>query len=966
MITRILRQFSKNRYRRYLKQASATVKQINTLEESFQKISDDELKAKTEIFKKRYTDGETLEQLLPEAYAVIKNATRRLYGRKIQFCEQEATWDMIYFDVQLIGGIALNDNKITEMGTGEGKTLVATLPLYLNALSGKNCRLATVNDYLARRDSEWMGQLYNFLGLTVGCIQSAMDNQKRREMYACDITYGTANEFGFDYLRDNSMALKTEDLVQTDHFFCIIDEVDSILIDEARTPLIISGPAPIERELPFQEMKGGIDRLTKQQTTLCNEVMSTIQPLFETDKKFSEETLAKLMQVKVGSPKNKLLLRFMQEGHIRTALEKYENEMSSDFRKEEYIQLKEELFYTIDEKGQHADLTEKGRQMIRPNDSNAFLLPDLSMDHVEIDNNADLNAEEKEEAKAKRQKEFERISEEIHTISQLLRAYAVYERDVSYMVKDGRVIIIDENTGRAQPRSRWSDGLHQAVEAKENVQIEKETRTYATITLQNYFRLYEKLAGMTGTAETEVQEFRDIYQLDVIAIPPNRPVVRKDDDDVIYRTRREKYNAVIKEIEEVQKKEQPVLVGTVSVEASEVLSRLLKRARIGHNVLNAKYHEKEAEIIARAGQKRAVTIATNMAGRGTDIKLGEGVTEAGGLYVIGTERHTSRRIDRQLRGRSGRQGDPGHSRFFISLEDDLLRLFANTGTIGKLLEKSVGDGAISLPTWVIENAQKRVEEQRYASRKQLLQYDDVLNQQRTIIYELRNDAIHREEPKTLLFEIIEEELIQQLEGIKDRKKENVNNDPYEPFLYWVNHHFPVGLEQKDLEGKKSTEALKVFILDKISIAYTNKEHVEDPEALKALEKYIVLSAIDKLWQGHLTEMDELRQSVGLRGYGQKNPLQEYKSEAFLFFEELMNNIRSEICYKLFHAFTNAIAFKQFDPTGVINTDSTMQPKTKKEKTALISSIIKTTSKKVGRNEACPCGSGKKYKQCCGR
>jgi preprotein translocase subunit SecA len=774
MISNILKIFVGRQHRHYIKKVQPIVKSINKIEKEYQSLSDEQLRAKTQEFKQRYAqkqktaqakfrhlnqekqqqarlkaNQEILDELLPEAFAAVKNATRRLCGQTIEICGHQMTWDMIFFDVQLIGAITLHQNKIAEMATGEGKTLVATLPLYLNALTGKNCQLVTVNDYLAKRDSEWMGYIYNMLGITVGCIRNQMDSSERREMYKCDVTYGTASEFGFDYLRDNGMASTKEDQVQRDHYFCIIDEVDSILIDESRTPLVISGPVQFERELPYREMKVPIEQLVQQQTKQCNQLVNEVQKSINANKDtaLTEESMVNLLQVKYGAPKNKQFLRLMQEGQVRNTFEKYELEMTSDFNRKQFFTIKEELYYIIDEKGHYADLTEKGRRFLKPNDTQTFLLPDLPSLYIDIDKNDQLDSNAKNKAKTQAQEQFEKISEEIHCISQLLRAYSLYESDIDYMIKEGRIMIIDENTGRAMPGRRWSDGLHQAVEAKENVVIEKESRTYATITIQNYFRMYEKLAGMTGTAETELQEFRDIYKLDVIVIPPNKPIIRKDQNDIIYKTRREKYNAVIQEIKTAKDQNQPVLVGTASVEASEILSRMLKRSNITHNVLNAKFHEHEAEIITRAGHQGAVTIATNMAGRGTDIKLQEKVTQSGGLYVIGTERHTSRRIDRQLRGRSGRQGDPGKSRFFISLEDDLLRLFANSGTIGKLLEKSVGQGEIPLPPWVIENAQKRVEEQRYAGRKQLLQYDDVLNKQREVIYNLRNDAIHTENPK---------------------------------------------------------------------------------------------------------------------------------------------------------------------------------------------------------------------------
>ncbi len=1008
MISGFFKKLQGRHYRKYLKKLEPLVVKINGLEEELQKLSDEQLRAKTEEFRKRYRERmedfegklssdtdekdkilarrkaneEILRDLLPEAFAVVKNTARRIYGTTFTVCEHELEWDMIPFDVQLIGGISLHDNKISEMATGEGKTLVATLPLYLNALTGRNCQLVTVNDYLARRDSEWMGAIYKFLGLTVGCIQNSMDPTARREMYERDITYGTASEFGFDYLRDNGMATRKEAQVQRDHYYCIIDEVDQVLVDEARTPLIISGPAQIEREMPFPKMKPTIERLVKQQNSLCNRLVAEAKKELngsEEEEPDLEEAYGKLLQVKQGFPKNKQFLRLMEQGQIRKPFDKFDLEMGSDNNKTQFYALKEELFYVIDERGHQADLTEKGRQFLRPDDEDAFMLPDLPSIYIEVDGNPDLNEEEKKKAKAAAQDRFEQTSEDIHCISQLLRAYSLYLKDDQYIVKDGKVVIVDENTGRVMPGRRWSDGLHQAVEAKEGVAIERESKTYATITIQNYFRMYDKLAGMTGTAETEANEFRDIYNLSVMVIPPNRPIVRDDSHDTIYKTRREKYNAVIEEIREAHGRGQPVLVGTVSVEASEVLSRMLRRTNIAHNVLNAKFHAQEADIIIRAGQRGSVTIATNMAGRGTDIKLGEGIPDVGGLYVIGTERHTARRIDRQLRGRGGRQGDPGLSRFYISLEDDLLRLFGNTGMVGKLLEKSVGEGEVPLPSWVIENAQKRVEEQNYSIRKRLLQYDDVFNKQREIIYNLRNDALHSEEPRELIFELVEEELAYRLEetGVADEKEPS--SESREIYLSWLNNHFPVVLKKEDLEGK-DVDGLISFGLEKIRAAYRAKESVETPEALEALERYVIISNMDRHWQDHLTEMEDLRQSVGLRGYGQKDPLSEFKSEAYVFFEQMMNNIRFDICKGLFRSATNVKAFERM--ISMLSRDVRTQgpesapglaaptvgegsrPGRKPVKLPTIT--VRRQGPKVGRNDPCPCGSGKKYKRCHGR
>ncbi|MFZ2875341.1 MAG: preprotein translocase subunit SecA, partial [Phycisphaerales bacterium] len=811
----------------------------------------------------------------------MKNAARRLVGQKVIVCDHELTWDMIHFDVQLIGGIALHQGKIAEMATGEGKTLVATLPLYLNALTGRNSQLVTVNDYLARRDSEWMGYLYRFLGLTVGCIQQQMPSSERHDMYGRDITYGTASEFGFDYLRDNGMATRKEDQVQRDHWYCIVDEIDSILVDEARTPLIISGPAPIEREQPFTRVKPSVERLVSEQLRLVNRLIAEAEEILSKPGLTVEDKQAgarKMLQVKVGHPKNKKLLRLQETPEWRKLLDKVETELSSDLQKEELYRLKEELYFSIDERQHQADLSELGRRRLRPDNPDAFVLPDLATEFSEIDRDASLSSEGREERKLASQQHFAEVSEEIHTISQLLRAYSLYERDIEYVVQDGKVLIVDENTGRVMPGRRWSDGLHQAVEAKENVTIERETRTYATITIQNYFRLYQKLAGMTGTAETEATEFNDIYRLGVQVIPTNKPCIRIDRNDSIFKTRRDKYNAVVREIEEANRRGQPVLVGTVSVESSEVLSRMLKRANIVHSVLNAKYHQQEAEIVSRAGQRGSVTIATNMAGRGTDIKLGEGVRDLGGLYVIGTERHESRRIDRQLRGRCSRQGDPGLTKFFLSLEDDLMRLFLQGNLASRLMEGSMKEGEELEHPWLnrsIESAQKKVEQQNYSQRKRLLQYDDVLNQQREVVYGIRNGSIHSPRPKDIIFEQVDEEVATRLENAGVGEKAGASQTAMDGFLGWVNSAFPIGLKAEEAAGS-DVATITSAVVEKIRAAYAVKESVEEPDALAAIERYIVINAIDQHWQEHLTEMEELRRSIGLRSYGQKDPLVEYK------------------------------------------------------------------------------------------
>ncbi|MDX2186114.1 MAG: preprotein translocase subunit SecA [Opitutaceae bacterium] len=990
MISWLFKQFSGRHYRKYLERCRPIVARINEIELSYQSLTDEQLKAKTDEFKARFKAGETLDQLLPEAFATVKNCARRLVGRKLLVCGHELEWNMVHFDVQLIGGMAIHDGKIAEMATGEGKTLVSTCPLYLNALTGRNVQLVTVNDYLARRDSEWMGFIYEFLGLSVGCIQQQMPSDLRREMYGRNITYGTASEFGFDYLRDNGMATRREDQVQRDHYFCIVDEIDSILVDEARTPLIISGPAPIEREQPFSRLRPGVDRLVSDQIRLCNKFIQEAREKLEKADASSDEkrnAALRMLQVKQGNPKNKQLLRLMENAEWRKLLDKVETEMNSDFQKEELYRLKEELFYVIDEKQHQADLTELGRTTLRPDNPDAFVLPDLATQFSDLDREGSLAPEQREERKRELQESYSAVSEEIHAISQLLRAYSIYERDVEYVVQEGKVMIVDENTGRVMPGRRWSDGLHQAIEAKEGVTIERETRTYATITIQNYFRMYEKLAGMTGTAETEATEFNEIYRLGVQVIPTNKPCIRIDKNDSIFKTRRDKYQAVMKEIEEANKRGQPVLVGTVSVESSEVLSRMLRRAGIIHTVLNAKFHEQEADIIARAGQRGAVTIATNMAGRGTDIKLGEGVRELGGLYVIGTERHESRRIDRQLRGRCSRQGDPGVTKFFLSLEDDLMRLFLQGNLASRLMEGSMKEGEELEHPWLnrsIESAQKKVEQQNFSIRKRLLQYDDVLNKQREVIYGIRNGAIHADRPKDIIFEQIEEEIVNRLENAGFGEKSGPASAAIDSLVGWVNTHFPISLKVDEL-SKADVEGNVRLIVDRIKAAYGVKESVEIPEALGSLERYVVINAIDHHWQEHLTEMEELRRSIGLRSYGQKDPLVEYKGEAYKYFQELMNNVRLQICTGLFRSASNLQAFEnmlqllsrgarlQGPETATATPNATPAPAPAAaravtpadDEVKLPTVTIKREAPKVGRNDPCPCGSGKKYKNCHG-
>jgi len=736
----ILKKLLGSKNERDLKKMQPLVACINEFDEEYKALSDEQLKVKTNEFRRRLQNGETLEDVECEAFAVVKNAARRLCGTTVEVCGHPTDWEMVHFDVQLVGGLAIHKGMIAEMATGEGKTLVATLPVYLNALAGKGAHVITTSDYHSQRDSEWMGHLYKWLGLSVGCLKNMMPPPDRREMYLCDITYGTNSEFGFDYLRDN-MAYRREDMVQQKgHNFAIVDEIDSILIDEARTPLIISGPAPYS-STQYSELQPAASRLVRRQRDLCTRLLTDAKKLLEQDEEY--EASLKMYQVFEGMPKNKQLMHMREDVQIRKLLEKTQMEMYKKEREAQARELRQELFFTIDEKGHDAGLTEKGCAELNPKDPEMYVLPDMVTAMSELDGNTDLSPEELMEKRRAIQEEFAMRNERVHAVDQLIRAYSVYEKDVDYVVQDNQVVIVDEHTGRLMAGRRWSDGLHQAVEAKEGVKIERETQTLATITIQNYFRMYDKLSGMTGTAETEADEFHQIYKLDVMVIPTNRPVRRVDLNDQIYKTQREKFKAVIDDIKAANARKQPILVGTVAVETSEVLSRMLRRENIVHNVLNAKNHAREADIVANAGQPGAVTIATNMAGRGTDIKLGKSVVylddkdvksktfsletkvdgksvrqlleeKPCGLYVIASERHESRRIDRQLRGRCARQGDPGVSRFYVSLEDNLMRLFGSD-RISNIMEKlGIEEGEVLEHPWLnksIETAQRRVEQQ---------------------------------------------------------------------------------------------------------------------------------------------------------------------------------------------------------------------------------------------------------------
>ena len=991
MLSKVLKAVFGTKSSRDLKKMRPLLKRINELEVEYQNLSEEELKAKTPEFQERLRKGETTDDIMCEAFAVAKNACRRLVGRTEVVCDHELTWDMIPYDVQIMGAIAMHRGNIAEMATGEGKTLTAALPLYLNALTGKNCQLVTVNDYLALRDSQWMGVLYKYLGLTCGCLQSQMDPEQRRIEYGCDITYGTNSEFGFDYLRDMGMATEKDQLVQRDHFYVIIDEIDSILIDEARTPLIISGPVAVSTH-QFETLKPSVATLYQKQSLLCARLVKEAKEILENagEEDDTDDAILKLLQVKFGMPKQKQLMRMLEDGALVRRLEKLERFVRSDQNRGMLQEVQSDLYFTIDERGYDASLTEKGRKELAPDDEDMFIMPDIATGLTDIDKDPNLDHKQKIEAKKQFQENFAYKSETLQNLSQLLRAYCLYEKDCQYVVQDGKVMIVDEHTGRLMAGRRFSDGLHQALEAKENVKIEKETQTLATITIQNYFRLYEKLSGMTGTAETEAAEFHETYNIDVIVVPTNKPCLRIDENDRVFKTKREKYNAIVEEVAEIHATGQPILLGTVSVDDSEIVSRLLKRRGIPHTVLNAKNHMREAEIVAQAGQKGAVTVATNMAGRGTDIKLGEGVVELGGLCVIGSARHDSRRIDRQLRGRCSRQGDPGRTRFYISLEDNLMRLFGSDKIVKMMDYLGMEDGEDLQHPWLnrsISTAQKRVEQQHFQTRKRTLEYDDVMNKQREVAYGFRKEVLMTDEPKKMLFEFIEQGVDEHVEIAFATEVKELNFDK-EYLLNWLNTTFPIGFTEDEImidavDGVPDRDKLFDYIVKKVKDAYAEKEALEDPESLKWLERHIILEAIDRLWQEHLHDMDHLRSTIGLRQYAQKDPLVEYKREAFKMFNTLLRSVNQEILTNLFRSATSLSVFEELlaslpqdfiheelDPfeEPTMELDYSDLPEVQESTSQAFDDIqitFKRDVEKVGRNEPCPCGSGKKFKKCCG-
>ena len=840
-----------------------------------------------------------LEHHLIESFALVKHACRLLYDKEWEVVGQKIKWEMIPYDEQIIGGVVLHQGKISEMKTGEGKTLVATFPIYLNALSGRGVHVITVNDYLAQRDAEWMGKVFETLGLTVGFILNSMNPEQRKSSYNCDITYGTNNEFGFDYLRDN-MTIDSEFLVQRKHNYAIVDEVDSVLIDEARTPLIISGPVETKINQSYVDLKRPVQSLVVKQTQLISSLVSEAQTILKNDT-LSDDDKQKagllLLKAKKGLPKfQKLQDLFQEQGTIKMM-----NAVESEYiaEKKTYL-LDEDLLFSIDEQSNSVDLSDKGREALSPDNKDAFTIPDLGELLSDIDEQ-NLSDEQKQLQKEKVYKLHSERSSKIHYLSQLLKAYTLFDKDVEYVVQNGQVLIVDEFTGRVLPGRRFSGGLHQALEAKENVKIEKETQTLASITIQNYFRMYDKLSGMTGTADTEAAEFEKIYNLGVTVIPTHRPIKRNDFNDVIYKSMQAKYKAVIKEVSEYYAKGQPVLIGTVSVEVSELLSKMLKQKGIPHNVLNAKQHQSEAQIVSQAGLKKSITIATNMAGRGTDIKLGPGVEELGGLHIIGTARHESRRIDLQLMGRSGRQGDNGSSRFYISLEDDLMRLF-NMDRLATYMDRLSMDEDQELSAGMlnrgVSNAQKKVEERNFAMRKHLLEYDDVLNQQREIIYDLRNKALLSDSIKDTINEFIEDFIF---DTIGDLDFKQVKEWDWQSINQQINSNLMVNIEVGEIESLENLDELIDYINEEALKYYKLKEDVIPSELLRKVEKFIVLKTIDEKWRNHLLGMDQLREGIGLRAYGQKNPLIEYKSESYNFFQELMVSLRATVIQRVFHA-----------------------------------------------------------------
>ncbi|MBZ0198860.1 MAG: preprotein translocase subunit SecA [Ignavibacteriaceae bacterium] len=1013
---KVIKKLFGDKHAKQLKELWPVVDEINEEYKKLVNLSDDELKVKTAEFKEKILEHtaetrnkieelkeklqsneeidfhpiyeeldelkiqlndeyeEILDSLLPEAFAVVKSTCERLRGKSWNAAGYKITWDMVPYDVQLIGGVVLHQGKIAEMATGEGKTLVATLPLYLNALTGRGAHLITVNDYLALRDSEWMGEIFKFHGLTVGVIINTMDPPKRKEMYNCDITYGTNNEFGFDYLRDN-MTVDAANMVQRGHNYSIVDEVDSVLVDEARTPLIISGPVEVDDQ-KFTEMKPKVEKLVRLQSAFVASLVKEAEEILTSnDDSQRHQAGVQLLRAYRGLPKNNRLTKLLSEPTYKKLQQETELEFLREKAKNMYI-IDDELFFVIDEKNNTLDLTEKGRVELAKgsgNEADYFILPDLGMEVSKFENDSTMSDEIKVKKKDVLYKKYSEASDRIHTIHQLLKAYALFEKDDEYVItEEGKIAIVDEFTGRVLPGRRYSDGLHQAIEAKENVKVERDTQTLATITLQNYFRMYNKLAGMTGTAETEENEFFEIYKLDVVVIPTNQPITRDDQDDAVFKTKREKYNAVIEKIEELRAEGRPVLVGTTSVEVSETISRMLKRKGVPHNVLNAKQHQREAEVIQHAGEISAVTIATNMAGRGTDIKLGAGVVDRGGLFILGTERHESRRIDRQLRGRAGRQGDPGTTKFFLSLEDDLMRLFGSDRISNVMGRLGIQEGEViqhPMITKSVERAQKKVEENNFAIRKRLLEYDDTMNQQREVIYSRRKRALQGDRLKGEVFDMLDEFLDELVEKYFDEVQADAMR---EELLH--NLLVEIKLDASEFETL-GNDGIKERMLQAAREFYKKKEEMLGPELMARLERYAVLSIIDHKWKEHLREMDDLKEGIGLRAYGQKDPLIEYKGEAFKLFVTLLDELRREVvsfCFKFFPSAPDEVQQRRRQPSArmmeskqsTTNIGLSTNRGTSEQQVGKLQPIV--AEAKTGRNESCPCGSGKKYKHCHGK
>ena len=1003
-----------------------------------------------ELEKKIYDKTQSiLDELLPQAFAVVKETAKRFTdNEKVEVTASEydkylasikdnvnivgdkayydnswiaggtmIKWNMVHYDVQLIGGTVLHQGKIAEMATGEGKTLVGTLPIYLNALSGKGVHVVTVNDYLAKRDSEWMGMLFEFHGLSVDCIDKHEPNsEERRKAYNADITYGTNNEFGFDYLRDN-MCSNTKEIVQREHNYAIVDEVDSVLIDDARTPLIISGPTPKGDDQEFERFCPVIEKIYNAQKQLVTQILASAKKNLTAENRTAEQEReggALLLRAHHGLPKNKALIKFLSEPGMKALLLKTENFYMQDQSKEMHI-IDDELFFVINEQHNSIELTDKGMDYLANlgEDPKFFTLPDVGSQLADLEKE-NLSTQEKSEKKEQIMQNYAVQSDRVHTINQLMKAYALFENNVEYVVIDNQVKIVDEQTGRIMEGRRYSDGLHQAIEAKERVKVEAATQTYATITLQNYFRMYSKLAGMTGTAETEAGELWDIYKLDVVTIPTNRPVIRHDNDDLIYKTKREKFAAVIMEVERLVGENRPVLIGTTDVETSELLSRMLKQRRIEHQVLNAKLHKKEADIVAQAGRAGAVTIATNMAGRGTDIKLQEGVKEAGGLAIIGTERHESRRVDRQLRGRSGRQGDPGSSQFFVSLEDKLMRLFGSDRMVKVMDRLGIQEGEViqhSMMTKSIERAQRKVEENNFGIRKRLLEYDDVMNNQRTVVYTKRRNALYGDklaiDISNMIYDTLEvlvgeykddyenfclefirvcgyECPLTEQEFNKNRTKDNVDSLYSNVYSYYKERL--ENISKLAFPFVKNIYETKNYRYENIAFPITDGKRTitaiapieksyqtEGKEIGLAVEKSITLQIIDNAWKEHLRELDDLKQSVQNASYEQKDPLLIYKFESFSLFEKMLSSINKDITTFLCRASLPIAEQQQVRDTELPKSDNRNIQTSRQEASPRPNNPSAQpkpqpvhVEKKVGRNDPCPCGSGKKYKHCHGK